>query len=79
MGFREVGLRKGYYQDTHADALLLTIFGIQDSFIWNDISKRRNDVARQIRVKYGPTPAEIREIEAGYMTDELARNKSTDT
>lgn len=31
-GFKEVGLRKGYYQDTHEDALLMTVEPIDSDY-----------------------------------------------
>ena len=34
-GFEEVGLRKGYYQDTHEDALLMTVELIDSDYrVW---------------------------------------------
>lgn len=39
--FEEVGLRKGYYQDTGEDARLLTLFGLQRPEVWHRVEERR--------------------------------------
>lgn len=37
-GFGEVGVRKRYYRDNNEDALLLTLFGVQDDKIWQPMA-----------------------------------------
>ncbi|NJN81245.1 MAG: hypothetical protein HC802_02445, partial [Caldilineaceae bacterium] len=55
LGFQEVGVRKRYYEDNHEDALLLTLDNIQYDFVWRDLGRRRNSVACEIRLKFGPS------------------------
>lgn len=37
-GFVEVGLRKRYYRDNNEDALLLTLFGVQNETVWQPMA-----------------------------------------
>jgi ribosomal-protein-alanine N-acetyltransferase len=40
LGFEEVGLRKRYYRDNHEDALLMTLFRLEDSTVWRPLLQR---------------------------------------
>jgi ribosomal-protein-alanine N-acetyltransferase len=42
--FEDVGIRKGYYQDTGEDARLLTLFGLQRPEVWHRLEARRQAI-----------------------------------
>lgn len=42
--FEEVGIRKGYYQDTGEDARLLTLFGLDRPEVWQRLEERRQAI-----------------------------------
>lgn len=42
--FEEVGIRKGYYQDSGEDARLLTLFGLHRPEVWQRLEKRRQTI-----------------------------------
>lgn len=42
--FEEVGIRKGYYQDTGEDARLLTLFGLDRPEVWRRLEDRRQAI-----------------------------------
>jgi ribosomal-protein-alanine N-acetyltransferase len=44
LGFKPVGLRRGYYQDTGEDAQLLTLFAIDSPVVWRKLVKRRQAI-----------------------------------
>jgi ribosomal-protein-alanine N-acetyltransferase len=47
LGFEQVGLRKGYYQDTGEAARLLTLFGVDRDPIWHTLEARRRVIERE--------------------------------
>lgn len=42
--FEQVGIRKGYYQDTGEDARLLTLFGLHRPEVWQRLEERRRAI-----------------------------------
>ena len=41
LGFQQVGIRKGYYHDTGEDALLLTLFYLDNEAVWRFLQQVR--------------------------------------
>lgn len=48
LGFEAVGTRRGYYIDTREDALLMTLFGIQDPARWQQLQQARVEIERRV-------------------------------
>ncbi len=42
--FEDVGIRRGYYQDTGEDARLLTLFGLDRPEVWRRLEERRQAI-----------------------------------
>lgn len=42
--FEEVGIRRGYYQDTGEDARMLTLFGLDRPEVWHRLEARRRAI-----------------------------------
>ena len=46
LGFEEVGVRRGYYVDTGDDAMLLTLFALDDSAMWRHLEDELATITR---------------------------------
>jgi ribosomal-protein-alanine N-acetyltransferase len=48
LGFEQVGVRKGYYQDTGEDARLLTLFGLDEPSVWSKLEERLAAIEKSV-------------------------------